>query len=74
MFMTGVLCTICGAQVYFHIAGMLAVLESSLIELERSLIQLKSAGDELVPSQNSTHKDISLIELKSSVIELESSL
>ena len=35
---------------FSHIAGVLAVLESSLIELERSLIQLQSAANELVRS------------------------
>ena len=35
---------------FFHIAGVLAVLESSLIELERSLIQSQSAVNELVRS------------------------
>ena len=34
----------------FHIAGVLAVLESSLIELESFLIQLQSAAYELVRS------------------------
>ena len=34
----------------FHIAGVLAALESSLIELESSLIQIQSAANELVRS------------------------
>ena len=34
----------------FHIAGMLAILESSLIELESSQIQLLSGANELVRS------------------------
>ena len=34
----------------FHIAGVLVVLESSLNELESSLLQLPSAANELVRS------------------------
>ena len=33
-------------QHFFHIAGVLVVLESSFIELEISLIQLQSAANE----------------------------
>ena len=35
---------------FFYIAGVLAVLESFLIELDSSLIQLQSAANELVRS------------------------
>ena len=48
--MTGVLCTVYGVLVYFHVAGVLAVLESSLIESESSLILLQSITNELVRS------------------------
>ena len=49
MFMTGVLCTVCGARVYFKL-NVLDVVESFLMELESSLIQLQSAANELVRS------------------------
>ena len=42
-------------QTFFPISGVLAVLESYLIEIESSLMQLQSAANELVRFLN-THK------------------
>ena len=36
------------SNIFFHIAGVLAVLESSLNEVESSLIQLQGDANELV--------------------------